>query len=57
MLFPIGVISIIMIALISFNVFTETVICWIQEILNVGVSIVDVIFAVINTKEAQRKKV
>lgn len=57
MLFPIGVISIIMITLISFNVFTETVICWIQEILNVGVSIVGVIFAVINTKEAQRKKV
>lgn len=57
MLFPVGVISIIMIALISFNVFTETVICWIQEILNSGVSIVGVIFVVINTKEAQRKKV
>ncbi len=57
MMFPVGTISIIMILFIRFNVFSETVICWIQEILNTGVSIVGMLFVIINAKEAQRKKV
>ena len=48
---PVGVISLVMLILVSFNVFPDLVLDWIQEVLNSVVSVVGLIFVVMNVKE------
>ena len=50
-LFPVGVLTIIMIIFVQFNLVSEQMISWIQEILNTLVSVVGVIFVIANIKE------
>lgn len=50
-LFPVGVLTIIMIIFVEFNLVSEQMISWIQEILNTLVSVVGLIFVVANIKE------
>lgn len=48
---PVGVLSLVMIILVGFNVFSEQVLHWVQEVLNTLVSLVGLWFVVMNVKE------
>lgn len=53
-LLPVGLISIVMIVLVSSNVFSDMVLSWIQEVLNTLVSLVGLFFVAMNVKEKKR---
>lgn len=48
---PVGTLSIVMIILVGFNVLSEQVLSWIQEVLNTLVSLVGLWFVAMNVKE------
>ena len=50
---PSGALALIMLLLVSFNVFPECVISWIQESLNALVSVVGLLFVIVNAKNRQ----
>lgn len=48
---PVGGLSLVMVILVGFNVFSEQVLSWVQEVLNTLVSLVGLWFVVMNVKE------
>jgi len=48
---PAGALSLVMIILVGFDMLPESVVSWIQEILNTLVSVVGLWFVIINAKE------
>lgn len=48
---PVGAVSLVMLMLVGFNVLSEHVLSWIQEVLNTFVSLVGLYFVVMNVKE------
>lgn len=52
---PAGALSLVMIILVGFDILPESVVSWIQEILNTLVSIVGLWFVIINAKESKNE--